>query len=64
LHEENVAAAHVFIDLKVELAVRETFRVRFTHVTTQLATNLFGQLGIRITGKNLNAAGGAHSFSE
>jgi hypothetical protein len=64
LHDEDIAAANVFIDLKVELAVREALRVRFPHVTTQLATNLSRQLGIRITAKDLNTAGCAHSFSE
>src|ERR1051325_6838414 len=64
LHDEDVATANIFIDLKVELAVREALRVRFPHVTIQLATNLFGQLGIRITTKDLATAGCAHSQSE
>ena len=64
LHDKNVAAAHVLIDLKIKLAVRETLRVRFPHVARQLATNLFCQLGIRISGKDLDAAGCAHIFSE
>jgi hypothetical protein len=64
LHDENIAAANVFVDLKVELAVREALCERFPHVTTQMATNLFRQPGIRITAKDLDTAGCAHSFSE
>jgi hypothetical protein len=62
LDQEYVAAANVLIDLKVELAVRKTFRIRFAHVTTELATNFFRQLGIRITRKDLDAAGCAHDL--
>jgi hypothetical protein len=63
LDDEDVAAANVFVDLKVELAVRKTFRKRFAHVASQMAANLFRQFGIRISRKDLDAAGCAHSFS-
>ena len=64
LYQEDVAAANVLVNLKVELTIRETFGERLAHVTTELATYLFRQLGIRISGKDLDAAGCAHISSE
>jgi hypothetical protein len=63
LHDEDVAAANVFVDLKIELAVRKTFRIRFAHVAGQMAANLFRQFGIRISRKDLDAAGCAHKLN-
>ena len=64
MHDENIAAANVFVDLKVELAVRKTFRIRFAHVERQMAANLFRQFGIRISRKDLDAAGCAHNLED
>src|SRR6185369_8941117 len=53
---------NILVNLKVELTVRETFGVCLAHVTTQLATNLFRQLRVCISGKDLDAAGCAHKL--
>ena len=63
LYQEDVAAANVLVNLKVELTIREPFGERFAHVTTQLTTNLFRQLRIRISGKDFDSARCAHSLS-
>jgi hypothetical protein len=60
LNQEYVAATNILVYLKVELTVRKTFGKRMPHVTTELATNLFRQRRIRISGKDLDAACGAH----
>jgi hypothetical protein len=60
LNYKNVAATNVLINLKVKLTIRKTFGVRLTHVTSQLATYLFRQFRVRISGEDFDAAGCAH----
>src|SRR5437762_3689462 len=60
LNYEYVATAHVLVDLKIKLSIRETFRNGAPHVATKMARNLFRQFRIRVSRKNLNAASCAH----
>ena len=61
LNDEYIAAAHVLVDLEIELPVREAFREGPPHVTTQMAGNLFRQFRVCVSRKDLNAASCAHN---
>jgi hypothetical protein len=63
LHYEDITATNVLVYLKVEFAVRETLGKSPAHITTQVVTNLFRQLGICISGKDLYSASSAHKQS-
>ena len=64
LHDENIGAAYVLFNLKIELAVGKSRCLRTSEIATQLVANLFRQRAIRIAGKDFDAAGGAHSVSD
>src|SRR5207302_9728746 len=64
LHDENVGAAYVLFNLKIELAVGKSRRLRTSEIATQLVANLFRQRAIRIAGKDFDAAGRTHSMSD
>jgi hypothetical protein len=64
LDDENIASANVFIYLKIEFAVRKTLGVCPAHVAAQLPANLFSQLGVCVSGKDLYAAGSTHDIAD
>src|SRR5437660_5174359 len=63
LHNENIRAANVLFDLKIELAVGKARRHRFSQIATEFVANFFSQLPMRSTREDFDAASGAHSVS-
>src|SRR5437870_10984738 len=64
LHDENIGAAYVLFNLKIELAVGKSRCLRTSEIATQLVANLFRQRAIRIAGRDFDAAGRTHSMSD